>query len=93
MVKYIKCAQQPQVHHIRYNVFKLLNWNIRNVFVSTDLALHRNLSLAEIHWKDSLCFLRGQGKNNVQSRLCFCSTGNKFLKLSHLNPLHREGFS
>lgn len=44
-VKYIKCAtaQQPQVHHIRCNVFKLLNRNRRNVIrvygFSTDTAV------------------------------------------------------
>lgn len=40
------------------------------LFVFTDLALHRNLSLTEIHWKDSLCFLRGQEGKTMFSLYC-----------------------
>lgn len=32
------------------------------LFLSMEFAFHRNLSLTVIHWKDSLCFWRGEGK-------------------------------
>lgn len=67
MVKYRKSAQQPQVYRTRYHVFQL--YQLEYVICVYRFALHENLSLIGIHWKDSLRFFC-----EVKAKQCSIST-------------------
>lgn len=60
------------------------------LFASTDLALHGNLSPIEIRWKDSLCFLRDQGKTMLNIHFVFVDKLKRNSSNSVALTLHTE---